>query len=184
MGYAIAEELASNGAKVKLISGPVNCQTQNNNIEVISIESAHEMYEQSIKHFKKADGAVMAAAVADYTIEKTSDKKIKRIGDSLTLELKPTKDIAAQLGKIKKKEQLLVGFALETNDEYTNAQKKLKNKNLDFIVLNSLQDKGAGFGTDTNKITIITNSGKSIDYTLKDKKEVAKDIVEQIIEQL
>ncbi|MCK5538396.1 MAG: phosphopantothenoylcysteine decarboxylase, partial [Bacteroidales bacterium] len=141
-----------------------------------------EMYKAAIQIFPKCDGAIMAAAVADFTPRDTSDKKIKRGKENWNIELQPTKDIAASLGKMKKENQLLVGFALETNNEESNAQKKLHKKQLDFIVLNSLQDKGAGFQYDTNKISIFDNTGKRKDYPLKPKIEVAEDIVNKIIE--
>lgn len=179
MGYAICEELASRGAKVVLISGPVKLKAHHTNIEVVNVESAHEMYEACVARFPEADAAIMTAAVADYTPEVRADQKIKRVGD-MTLALKPTEDIAAKMGSMKTTSQRLVGFALETNDEVSNANKKLEKKNLDFIVLNSLNDKGAGFGVDTNKITIIERNGNSTAYDLKPKTEVAADIVTKL----
>ena len=184
MGYAIAEELAAEGAKVILVSGPVTVTTQSSNIKVIHVESAAEMYDASIQAFQTADGAVMCAAVADFTPAVQASEKSKRGKESWSLELLPTKDIAAMLGSVKKAGQILVGFALETTDELSNAQKKLEKKNLDFIVLNSLNDKGAGFGADTNKITIIEKGNKKQDFELKPKKEVARDIVEKIMERI
>ncbi|MDX9909105.1 MAG: phosphopantothenoylcysteine decarboxylase [Mariniphaga sp.] len=181
MGYAIAEELARQGAKVLLVSGPVSVSTREEGIQVIHTESAEDMYRACLTHFPDCDGAVMAAAVADFTPSEHGTQKTKHKGKNLTIELKPTKDIAHALGKIKKENQILVGFALETHDELSNAQKKLKKKNFDFIVLNSLKDEGAGFGTDTNKITIISKSNKITPFELKSKKEVAADIVEMII---
>ncbi|MBE9467121.1 MAG: bifunctional phosphopantothenoylcysteine decarboxylase/phosphopantothenate--cysteine ligase CoaBC [Bacteroidetes bacterium] len=182
MGYAIAEELANNGADVILISGPVSLTTKNQNIIKIDVKSAQEMYEASIKYFKNADGAIMAAAVADFTPTSALDNKLKRGENNLNLELKPTKDIAGELGRCKKDNQFLIGFALESNNEIENAKQKIIKKNLDFIVLNSLQDKGSGFLFDTNKITIIDNNNKIEKFKLKLKTEVAKDIVNKVIE--
>ncbi len=181
MGYAIAEELADHGARVFLISGPVNLSVSHRNIEVLHVKSAQEMFEQSVKTFPKCDGAVMCAAVADFTPVHKTDEKTKRGKENWNIELEPTKDIAAKLGQLKTKEQLLVGFALETNNELNNARQKLEKKNLDFIVLNSLKDEGAGFGVDTNKITIIEKDNKISTFELKTKKEVAADIVEKMI---
>ncbi|WP_347841206.1 bifunctional phosphopantothenoylcysteine decarboxylase/phosphopantothenate--cysteine ligase CoaBC [uncultured Draconibacterium sp.] len=182
MGYAIAEELAEQGAEVTLISGPVNIEVHNKNIHIVQVESAAEMHQAAIKAFATTDGAVMCAAVADFTPVIKENTKTKRGNENWKLELQPTKDIAAELGKQKMKNQLLVGFALEINNEFENAQQKLKKKNLDFIVLNSLKDKGAGFGVDTNKITIIEKDNKHTEFELKNKNEVAKDIVAKIIE--
>ncbi len=181
MGYAIADELANMGAKVKLISGPVNITTTNKNIDIIKVTSAQEMFEKSIKHFKNSDAGILAAAVADYTPENFINKKIKHQNKNLTINLKPTKDIAANLGKIKTKNQKLIGFALETNDEIKNAKKKLKNKNFDFIILNSLNDKNTGFMFDTNKISIIDKNNNIEKFKLKNKTLVAKDIVNKLI---
>ena len=181
MGYAIANELADEGARVILISGPVNISTQKENIEVISVESAEEMYAASLANFSVCDGAVMCAAVADFTPVSCETQKAKRGNENWSLELKPTLDIAAALGKIKTNNQILAGFALETNDEIQNARQKLQKKNLDFIVLNSLNEQGAGFKTDTNKITIIDKYDNTQFFELKSKKEVARDIVEKII---
>ncbi|WP_297099583.1 bifunctional phosphopantothenoylcysteine decarboxylase/phosphopantothenate--cysteine ligase CoaBC [uncultured Draconibacterium sp.] len=182
MGYAIAEELAEQGAEVTLVSGPVSVTTKKPGVTVVPVESAEEMYKASVEHFKSADGAIMCAAVADFTPAKMEEEKTKRGKENWHIELQPTKDIAAELGKLKNEKQLLVGFALETNNELANAEGKLLKKNLDFIVLNSLKDKGAGFGVDTNKITIIEKGNKQTDFELKDKAEVAKDIVAKIIE--
>ncbi|RIJ46712.1 bifunctional phosphopantothenoylcysteine decarboxylase/phosphopantothenate--cysteine ligase CoaBC [Maribellus luteus] len=182
MGYAIAEELADQGAEVTLVSGPVSVSTSNRHINVVEVESAQEMYEQCVSRFATCDGAVMCAAVADFTPVDKAAQKTKRGKENWSIELEPTKDIAAELGKLKKGNQLLVGFALETNDELENAQKKLDKKNLDFIVLNSLNDSGAGFGVDTNKITLVTKDNKPQVFELKSKKEVARDIVNKIIE--
>lgn len=179
MGYALAEECAARGAEVTLVSGPVNLSVNHSNINRIDVESAEQMYNACMSHYPTSDAGILCAAVADFTPECVADKKIKREKDDLTLNLKPTHDIAAALGKIKTDSQRLVGFALETNDETAHAQDKLKRKNFDFIVLNSLNDKGAGFRCDTNKITII-DSGKAEEYPLKTKKEVAADIIDKL----
>ena len=184
MGYAIANELAFCGAKVTLVSGPVNVKNTNPEITVIPVESASEMHKQCLRIFPKTDGAVMCAAVADYTPENFSENKLKRGGDDLTIQLKPTNDIAGDLGKVKTSKQILVGFALETNDELANAYSKLQRKNLDFIVLNSMQDAGAGFGVDTNKITMIDKDNNQAFFELKSKTEVAVDIVARIISEM
>jgi len=184
MGYAIANELASRGAKVTLVSGPVQIKILNPNISVISIESAKEMYDHCVRIFPETDGAVMCAAVADFTPEKYSETKVKRGKDDLLIQLKPTVDIAGKLGQMKSANQLLVGFALETNDEMQNAFSKLSKKNLDFIVLNSMNDAGAGFGVDTNKITIIDRNNIPTFFELKSKAEVAADIVDRIIAEM
>jgi phosphopantothenoylcysteine decarboxylase / phosphopantothenate---cysteine ligase len=181
MGYAIANELALNGAKVTVISGPVQIKVNNPSISVIAVESAKEMNDQCIRLFPDADGAVMCAAVADFTPENSSESKIKRGKEDLSIRLKPTIDIAAELGRMKTEEQLLIGFALETNDEQANAISKLNRKNLDFIVLNSLNDQGAGFGVVTNKITILDKDNNQTFFELKSKTEVAADIVDRII---
>ena len=181
MGYSIAEELAEQGADVILISGPVSVSTQKKGISVIRVESADEMYSECVKHFAKCDGAVMCAAVADFTPVNPEDQKTKRGKKNWDLELQPTKDIAAALGEAKSKKQILVGFALETNDELINAKKKLQKKKLDFIVLNSLNETGAGFQFDTNKITIIDKNNNQQSFELKSKKEVAVDIVDEML---
>jgi len=154
MGYAIAEECKRRGASVTLVSGPVSIKKPSG-INVVYVTSAKQMFEACVNNFPETDIAIMNAAVADYTPAKTSDLKIKHKGNNLTIELKPTMDIASELGKLKKDTQILIGFALETDNEEKNAAEKLVKKNLDFIVLNSLQDKGAGFGHDTNKISIV-----------------------------
>jgi len=184
MGYAIAEELAQQGASVRLVSGPVKIQVKHPNIELIKVTSAQEMYQKCTEIFPDTDGAVMAAAVADFMPEISSGKKIKRGNEEMTIKLIPTKDIAASLGSKKKQGQLLIGFALETNDELQNAFNKLQKKNLDFIVLNSLNDSGAGFDVDTNKITILDKDNNQTVFELKAKTEVAKDIVGKIWELL
>lgn len=183
MGFALAEECASRGAEVTLIAGPVQLKTIHPNIHRIDVESAGQMYEAAMNAFPSADAGILCAAVADFTPQQVADKKIKREGDDMHLTLKPTQDIAASLGKAKKEGQLLVGFALETNNEQQNAQGKLERKNLDFIVLNSLNDKGAGFRHDTNKISIIDRKGKT-DYDLKPKTQVAKDIIDYVAKYL
>ena len=183
MGYALAEECATRGAKVTLISGPVQLQTQHPNIYRIDVESAEEMYHTALKEYADADAGILCAAVADFTPENVSEHKIKREKDDLILRLKPTQDIAAALGEKKKSNQILVGFALETNNEAKHAKDKLQRKNLDFIVLNSLRDSGAGFRHDTNKISIIDGK-ETISYPLKSKKEVATDIVERLVKEL
>lgn len=182
MGYALAEEVANRGAKVTLVSGPVSIKAKHPSISVISIESAREMHDQCIRQFPLSDIAIMCAAVADYAPENTATKKIKREKDEIpVIKLVKNPDIAASLGQIKTESQKLIGFALETNNEIVNAQDKLKRKNLDAIVLNSLQDKGAGFGTDTNKISIFFANGNRQDFPLKAKTEVAKDIIDAIL---
>lgn len=181
MGFALAEVCAEQGAEVTLVSGPVVLQAKHPGIKRIDVESAREMYEAATNHFPKADITILCAAVADFTPKTTADKKIKRKGDNLKLELQPTQDIAAALGAVKKKKQVLVGFALETDNELQNAQDKMERKNLDLIVLNSLQDKGAGFRVDTNKVTIIDRHNGLTAYDTKSKREVAEDIVEFIV---
>ncbi len=179
MGFALAEECASRGAKVTLIAGPVSLETKSPNIHRIDVESAEEMFEASVEAFPSMDAAILCAAVADYKVKEQAKEKIKRTGDEMNMLLIPNKDIAAQLGQMKNK-QLLVGFALETNDEESNAIKKMEKKNLDFIVLNSLNDTGAGFQHDTNKISILSKNGEKEDFPLKSKKEVAFDIINRI----
>ena len=184
MGLAIAEEFAGRGAEVVLVCGPVNLKTSHPAIRRVDVESAAQMYEVTSKEFVNSDVAVLSAAVADFTPKEKADHKIKRGKDDLLLELLPTKDIAAELGRIKTASQLLVGFALETNDEEVNALSKMQRKNLDMIVLNSLNDKGAGFSVDTNKVTILDKAGNKTVYELKTKVEAAKDIVDQIASRL
>jgi phosphopantothenoylcysteine decarboxylase/phosphopantothenate--cysteine ligase len=180
MGFEIAKAAANLGAEVILISGPTHQKTDNNAIKVIPVVSANDMYDEVHKHFEGNDVAILSAAVADYRPKYVADKKIKKKDKTLVLELEKTKDILASLGDIKKK-QLLVGFALETNNEIENAIKKLKSKNLDLIVLNSLSDKGAGFGVNTNKVTLIDSEENITNYNLKSKAEVAQDILSEII---
>ena len=183
MGFSIAEELANNGADVVLISGPTKISLTNNAIKRVDVISAEDMHKACMKEYPNADIIVMSAAVADYSPAKTLSKKIKKEGNELTLHLKPTKDILSDIGKKKSKTQVLVGFALETDNEIEHAKKKLHTKNLDFIVMNTLKDKGAGFEHSTNKITIIDRTNKITTFGLKEKTEVAKDIVKKIIEQ-
>lgn len=183
MGFALAKEAANLGAEVILISGPSHQQIKHSLIHRIDVTTAQEMYQEAHKHFDTADIAILSAAVADYKPKNVASQKIKKKDATLTIELAPTKDILASLGAIKK-HQFLVGFALETNNEVENAQRKLKRKNLDVIVLNSLQDKGAGFATDTNKITIIDKYFNQKLFELKSKDEVAKDIMNEIIVKL
>ena len=181
MGFALAEECARRGAQVTLITGPVQLKTKHSRIRRVDVESAEEMYAASRIYFPDADAGILCAAVADYRPETVADKKIKREKEEeLTLHLRATQDIAANLGALKGKNQLLVGFALETNNEQQNAEGKLERKNLDFIVLNSLNDTGAGFRHDTNKISIIDRKGR-IDYPLKPKTEVAQDIIDRLV---
>lgn len=181
MGYALAEECSERGAEVELVSGPVSINLNRANIHITKVESAAQMYAAAVNAFPKTDIAILCAAVADFTPRETKDVKIKREKGDMAIQLVPTKDIAAELGRMKKESQFMVGFALETNDETNNAINKLKAKKLDFIVLNSLNDKGAGFSVDTNKITIISDTSK-YEYPLKPKREVAKDIIDKICE--
>ena len=184
MGYALAEEAASRGAKVTLVSGPTDLKLTVSGIEKIDVVSAREMYEAVSVKFINADVTIMAAAVADFTPENVAPQKIKKSADKKEIQLKPTIDILTSLGKQKSKNQILIGFALETENELQNAGIKLDNKNLDLIVLNSLKDSGAGFGVSTNKITIIDKNHKVSNYHLKSKKEVAGDILDKISELL
>ena len=181
MGYALADEAAARGARVVLVSGPVAVRAENSGVEVRPVESACEMLAECEKVFPEADIAIMAAAVADYAPEETATRKIKRERDEVpVIHLKKNPDIAATLGAAKRPGQVLVGFALETDHELDNAADKLRRKRLDMIVLNSLRDAGAGFGTDTNKITILRPDGIRTEYPLKSKKEVARDILDNI----
>ena len=180
MGYALAEECAARGAEVTLVSGPVQIKAKHPNIKTISVESAGEMFEAASDEFDSANITILCAAVADFRPETQAEEKIKREKDDLVIRLKPTQDIAANLGARKREDQILVGFALETNNEAENAQGKLKRKNLDFIVLNSLKDANACFGYDTNKITIIEKNGNTQAFELKSKTEVAKDIIDKV----
>lgn len=179
MGMALAEACARRGAEVTLVCGPTPLRCSHPSIRRVDVESAEEMYNASTSAFDGTDAALLCAAVADFTPEQAADRKIKRESDDLVLRLKPTRDIAQALGQMKREGQILAGFALETHDEAAHAREKLERKNFDFIVLNSLNDPGAGFRHDTNKITIITRTG-STPYPLKDKKEVAEDIVDRL----
>lgn len=182
MGFAIAECLAEMGARVILVSGPVHLTAVHPMIKRIDVVSAGEMYDACIRHFGSCDGAIMTAAVADYSPSVEATEKIKRNPGNLQLDLKPNRDIAAELGRLKRADQLLAGFALETNNEEENAWSKLQRKNLDMIVLNSLKEEGAGFGHDTNKVSILTRDGQRYLYDLKSKGAVARDIVGRMIE--
>ncbi len=182
MGLAIAEELYARGADVTLIMGPSSINLPENGIKSVRVNTAEEMHAACTKQFDKSDIGVMAAAVADYTPVKVVPTKLKKNSDELLIELKKTKDILQNLGENKSSKQVLVGFALETNNEREYALGKLKSKNADMIVMNSLNDEGAGFGTDTNKITIFDKSGKEFNYELMSKKAVAKNIVDTIIQ--
>ena len=181
MGIAIAEELAAQGAEVHLILGPSREIVSEDSMHVYRVTSAQQMYESAIELWPIMDAGIMTAAVADYTPQVVADKKIKKADGDLSIVLERTQDIAGTLGKQKAKEQLLIGFALETNDEEANANRKLQKKNFDFIVLNSLNDKGAGFGHDTNKVRIIARDGNDQVFGLKSKKAVAKDIVAEAV---
>ncbi len=180
MGIAIANTAAESGADVELVLGPVNIQPHRS-VKVINVTSALSMADECIKRFALCDIAILAAAVADYTPEKVAENKIRRNDKDLIIKLSPTVDIAAKLGNMKKKSQLLIGFALETDNELENAVSKLKRKNLDLIVLNSLKDKDAGFGYDTNRITIIDKNNNIDKFELKSKEEAARDIIDKIV---
>ena len=182
MGFAVAEALAREGAEVTLVSGPTSQVTTQSNIKIKKVTSAEEMYMACQEVFPTSDITVLSAAVADYRPLIKADQKIKKTESNLVLELTKTHDIAAELGKLKKNGQILVGFALETENEIVNAEKKITAKNFDLIVLNSLNDKGAGFGGDNNKISIIDRQSRVTQYSLKSKQEVAGDIVGAIIE--
>ena len=179
MGYALAEECASRGAQVVLVSGPTALATKSALIERISVESAQEMHDASIREFPGCQAAILCAAVADFTPQNTAEEKIKREGNALHLDLRPTPDIAATLGQMKREGQVMAGFALETCNEAAHAREKLKRKKLDFIVLNSLRDEGAGFRTDTNKVTMIDGKGEEA-LPLMSKQETAMHIVDKL----
>jgi phosphopantothenoylcysteine decarboxylase/phosphopantothenate--cysteine ligase len=183
MGYAIVEAALNLGAEVTLVSGPVSLKIEDAMLKLIPVTSAQEMYKAVHAEYNDCDVAILSAAVADYKPKIAASEKIKNKGDTLELSLEKTKDILASLGEVKEK-QFLVGFALETENESENAKTKLKKKNLDLIVLNSLKDKGAGFKFDTHKVTFITKNNKVIPFPVKSKKEVAIDILTHIIEQL
>ena len=184
MGFALAEEAANQGAKVTLVAGPTHLNTQHPNIDLVRVRSGKEMYEACLKVNGDADVNILAAAVADYTPKEVAEQKIKKKTDEMSLELIKTTDIAKELGARKHNGQINVGFALETTSEEENAKEKIRKKNFDLIVLNSLNDKGAGFGHDTNKISIIDKENKIRKYELKSKKEVAKDIINAILEKV
>ncbi len=179
MGYALAEECASRGAQVVLVSGPTALATKSALIERISVESAQEMHDASIREFPGCQAAILCAAVADFTPQNTAEEKIKREGNALHLDLRPTPDIAATLGQMKREGQVMAGFALETCNEAAHAREKLERKKLDFIVLNSLRDEGAGFRTDTNKVTMIDGKGE-VALPLMSKQETAMHIVDKL----
>lgn len=181
MGIALAEECATRGAKVELIAGPVGLKTKHPNIHRTDVTSAQQMYEVATTCFPTCDTAILCAAVADFTPSTITDRKIKREGSGgMHLDLQPTQDIARELGRMKQKGQKLIGFALETDHEIEHAQSKLQRKNLDFIVLNSLRNPGAGFAHDTNQITLLFADGTRKDFGLKSKTEVASDIVDHL----
>ena len=180
MGFAVAVACAERGANVILVSGPVGLTASHSRIKRINIISASEMFRECRKAYPGCDAAVLTAAVADFSPVKVHHEKLKRSGDHLRIEMKPTKDIAMELGKIRKKGQVLAGFALESENEEVHAQQKMVKKNLDFIVLNSLRDEGAGFEVDTNKITIIDRQNNIQKFELKNKAEVADDIVDKL----
>jgi phosphopantothenoylcysteine decarboxylase/phosphopantothenate--cysteine ligase len=184
MGIAIAEAASDLGAEVALVLGPVESMPENQSIKIVKVTTADSMANECTRRFPECDIAILAAAVADFTPEIIESKKIKRTGQEIVLRLKPTKDIAGSLGKVKRENQILAGFALETDNEIENATNKLRKKNLDLIILNSLREQGAGFGFDTNKITIIDRNNIIDKFELKTKKEAAKDILEKIITML
>ena len=181
MGFALAEECARRGAMVDLVAGPVGLTTKHPNINRIDVESCREMYEECKKLFPEANAAILCAAVADFRPECVADKKIKRNGNDLVLSLKPNPDIAAALGKMKEKDQMMVGFALETDHEEQHAAEKLEKKNFDFIVLNSLKNKGTCFKSDENQIKILSRDGM-VEYPKKPKGMVAEDIIDHLVE--
>ena len=179
MGFALAAECARRGAEVTLIAGPVALPTPDKRIKRIDVESCEQMHEAAVAAFPQTDAAILCAAVADFRPEKAADRKIKREGEDLVLRLVPTHDIAAELGQMRRNDQCLIGFALETNDEETNAEAKLERKNFDFIVLNSLRNEGTCFRSDQNQISIISRNGRK-DFPKKAKDEVATDIVDEL----
>ena len=181
MGYSLAETALSLGAEVKLISGPTNQSISSKNIKVVHIKTGKELHEAILNDYNNSDIVIMAAAVSDYKPIEFSEKKIKKDNNELNIKFEKTTDILFELGQ-NKKNQILVGFALENNNELSNAINKLEKKNLDLIVLNSLNDEGAGFGYDTNKITVVDCSGNVTPYKLKKKNEVADDVFKHIIE--
>ncbi len=184
MGFALAETAAEMGAQVTLVTGPTHLHCQHPNIQRVDVETAEEMYQQCMLVQAQQDIMIMAAAVADYTPADPAPEKIKKKDDQLQLQLTKTKDILASIGKVKRDDQLLVGFALETEHERENALKKLHNKNADMIVLNSLRDKGAGFGTPTNKVLMITKDEQTFESELKSKADIARDILQVVCNML
>lgn len=183
MGFALAEECARRGAEVTLIAGPVNVQCTMNNVQRVDVESCQQMYDAAVHAFPQMDAAILCAAVADFRPAEVADQKIKRVGKTMDIHLVPNSDIAAELGRMKREGQTLVGFALETNDEQQNAQHKLEKKNLDFIVLNSLRNEGTCFKSDENQISIISRKAKK-DYDKKAKADVARDIIDELVKNL
>jgi len=183
MGYSLAKCFTNLGADVTLIIGPNNLNLQNLNCNIVDVQTAEQMFNQCMIHCENADVIIMSAAVADFTVEQTANQKIKKNSTNLNIKLVNTKDILLELGKRKKENQFIVGFALETENEIENALVKLNNKNIDAIVLNSLKDKNAGFGFDTNKITII-NKKEKLKYELKPKDEVANDIADFVVKSI
>lgn len=183
MGFALAEECARRGANVTLVAGPVALKTEHPNICRVDVESCLEMHRAATEAFKTAEAAILCAAVADFRPAEVADEKIKRVGQTLDIHLVPNPDIAAELGRMKREGQVLAGFALETSDEQQNAEHKLEKKNLDFIVLNSLRNKGTCFQSDENQISIISREGKR-DYPKKSKTDVARDIIDELQERL
>ena len=183
MGFALAEECARRGANVTLVAGPVALKTEHPNICRVDVESCLEMYRAATEAFRTAEAAILCAAVADFRPAEVADEKIKRVGQTLDIHLVPNPDIAAELGRMKREGQVLAGFALETSDEQQNAEHKLEKKNLDFIVLNSLRNKGTCFQSDENQISIISREGKR-DYPKKSKVDVARDIIDELQERL
>jgi phosphopantothenoylcysteine decarboxylase / phosphopantothenate---cysteine ligase len=182
MGYAIAEASAMEGADVILVSGPSGLEINHPNIQKIDVTSASEMAAACVEQYESCRVGIMTAAVADFTPKVKAAEKIKSSSENTIIELEPTTDIAAALGKVKREDQVLVGFALETENEKDNALEKIRKKNFDFIVLNSLRDNGAGFGYDTNKVCIIDTDNNVYEFELKSKKEVAGDIINKLIE--
>ena len=180
MGFALAEECARRGAEVTIVAGPVSVQTKMTNVRRIDVESCQDMYDAATGLFPQTDAAILCAAVADFRPAEVAEQKIKRVGQTMDIHLVPNPDIAASLGQMKKENQVLVGFALETNDEEQNAQHKLEKKNLDFIVLNSLRNEGTCFRSDENQISIISRDGQT-DYDKKPKREVAADIIDELV---
>lgn len=182
MGFALAEECASRGANVTLVAGPVSLKVSHPSIKRVDVESADEMYDAVMGHFPSAEITILCAAVADYKVEQIADKKIKREHDEIpVIKLQKNRDIARATGEVKRDGQITVGFALETDNELSNAQEKIVKKNLDMIVLNSLRDKDSGFQVDTNKVTIIKRNGERYNYDCKPKREVATDIIDVLL---